>query len=330
MIPRKGQTKLLRWGQLELLRNSAPLERHSGFHTVTAVGRYLYVLGSCPLRTEQYTFISFHVFDLCQKQWSEVHLETGPRQRYGHSANLVDDKIYLFGGYQATYFKALHIYDLALNAWVEVRNSQSAPYRVLHTAHFAEEIRQIFVVCGMTELGVTSGLVYAYGIETKEWVECKAKGQPPIRSLHASCLVGNKIYLSGGCDVDRSADPRLLHVFDFSRGLQLCAWTSITMGGQLSSFAAGPALIYISQGRMLFLGGETWGNHPFFMSLYDLKSRSVETITVNRGANIRTSVNRPTPRRNFGVAHLNNRVLILGGYGASMNPIYELDITALC
>lgn len=321
----KDTAKVLSWRQLKL---SVRAGRISGFHSVTAAGRYLFVFGSHP--QENYTTICSHVFDRQDKKWSELTFAVGPCQRYGHSATLVDDKIYLFGGKSERYLNDLHAYDISLNAWTECDADPKPPANLVHTAHYAESIRTILTVCGRTNNNKSAGQVYAYGIDMKLWTECKAKGIAPARCFHSSCISGTKIYVNGGYSPQRVADPKVIHIFDFSQGLRQCAWSSIHMKGRLDRTVHGAALVYVSDKRLLLLGGHSgYGSaNDSFLYLYDLNSERILEIKP-KGDTIRTTLGGPSLRRNFGCARLQSKILVFGGFETSMDPMYELDISAL-
>lgn len=329
----ENTAKVLPWRKLELSVGTLQANHDCGFHSVTPVSRYIYVLGSVPLHRDQYQYISFYIFDLHERKWSEAHMESGPRQRYGHSATLVDDRIYLFGGYdEIDCLNDVHVYDVSMKTWTEREVSVNSPRLAAHAAHFVEGLSRIFVVGGIDDDIDCSEVVYAYGIEKNDWLQCKAKGEPPLRYLHASCVVGSKIFLCGGkADVGPS-DPKVVYVFDFSRGLHQCSWSSIALEGQLERPVEGAALVYVSQGRLLFFGELSVPNadESVFTSVYNLTTKKIDTIVPNGDGKIKTTTDGPLPRRNFGHVRLNNRILIFGGYDTRLNPIYELDISALC
>lgn len=326
--------KHLRWRRSYLHRSGTNLNRRLGFQSVTAAGRYLFVFGSYP--EAAYRKISTYVFDLCQKEWSEIVLEDAPCQRFGHTATLVDDKIYLVGGTHVGYLKDVHIYDIALNAWSEcVVEKEIFPHIYTHTAHFAERFGKILVVCGITTEFGYSGNVYALETEKTLWTQCKPKGQGPTCYFHASCIGSNKIYVTGGLAPNQTqATMESVYVFDFSYGLRQCAWSSIEVNGFPYRIHYGGAMVYLQQEKILYLGGESL--HPRqnfsalegFLYLYDLRANSVEMIR-ERGA-VTCSGHAPGKRRNFGLAQLHSKVLVFGGCDKEADPMFELDISPLC
>ena len=328
---RRKSIKVLPWRKLTLSEDSDPLDHVCGYHSVTPVGRYLYVLGSFPLRIDRYTHIALHRFDLYEKKWAEVRFHTGPKQRYGHTATLVDDKLYLFGGKKRGFSSDLYAYDLCLNAWTLCAVESKPPGHFVHTAHYSEELRTLFVLCGRTDYSKSSRRVYAYGMNTNQWVQCAAKGNAPQRRSHSSCKVGMKIFVSGGQMHRGEVDPKAMHVFDFSQGVHLCTWSTVAMEGQLNRPVHGGAMFYVSEGRFLVLGEHPgMGNkEPAFMGLYDLNKLSITAIRPEGSGKVQTTANCPKPRRKFGYVRLHNRILVFGGYQASMDPIYEVDISAL-
>lgn len=68
-------------------------------HTATLIGKSVYVVGGYEEDDTQY-LRSYLVLDSMSHTWETLHVydETEAEYFYDHSANLVDDKIFLLGG----------------------------------------------------------------------------------------------------------------------------------------------------------------------------------------------------------------------------------------
>lgn len=315
-----------------------PPVRTLGFHSVTVVGRYVYILGGAPL--DSLHTIRTYVFDLKLKEWRARVMHHGPSERYGHTTTLVDDKLMLFGGYitAEVFTNDLHIYDIPLDRWTQLNPPcPLPPVLFVPTAHYAEQVRKMFIVCGVIVGGRTySKDVFAINPDEQKWIKCKAKGKSPGRGFHASCLSNSKIYLIGGVSEDGELGGNVVHVFDFSRGLHACGWSEIRIQGMAARSSIGSSLVYFHGGRILHLGGKAFVSRQTqaknFLHWYDLNSKKVSLVPhcdTDTAETVTCSGFRPTERRNFGLIHLNDKLMIIGGYKLPASEVYELDISSL-
>lgn len=142
-------------------------------------------------------------------------------------------------------------------------------------------------------------------------------------------MARSKIFVNEGDDGDSAADPQVLHVFDFSLGLLECCWSTIAVQKlvEFKRFVKGAALVYKTEGRILFIGGNL-GPEKSYVTLYtyNLSAEKVESIVECKDENIKSTINTPIARRNFCFAHLPHRIWILGGDDIPAKTIYKLDI----
>lgn len=327
-----NERRVLKWRKFQASRSVLPRQREIGAQTVNVVGRYLYALGSYPFA--QYNRVCTYVYDRSLNEWTELSLPTAPPQRFGHVSVLVDDKLFLFGGAVLhTLSNKLYVLDLSLFTWTEWHLENKPPPLFTSTAHFIENLRKVLVVCGKLDGGLFSENVYALDPDEREWMKCSAKGRSPTCAFHASCIAFDKLYVIGGATAARNTDGTVVSVFDFSLGLQRSVWSTIDVDGETARSSIGSSLVYFGNGKILHLGGKRFSTGPTadrdFLHWYDLRSKTVCLVPYENQAELSCSGAGPTERRNFGFAHLHDKVMIFGGYLERVDQLYELDISPL-
>src|SRR5690606_22594185 len=123
---------------------------------------------------------------------------------FGSKAVLVGSKIYYYGGGANTTgatVNTLHYYDISSNTWTALTSGPRA--RVMHTAHYYNG--KIYVVGGSSSVDVPRyGLpqVDEYDVATNTWMTIPTSGDVLAYSHITSLLIGSKLYVIGGYDVD--------------------------------------------------------------------------------------------------------------------------------
>lgn len=328
-----NEQAVLRWKKLEVPTLIRGVNREIGFQTVTAVGHYLFVHGSFRLDYEK---LSTYVFNLQLTKWTELTYKNAPSQRFGHVAALVDDKLLIFGGYRVdgSYGNDLYENDLSLRTWSKLNPTSPPPRLFTSSAHYHEQWRKLFVVCGKTQANNLSDKVYALDPYGLGWTACIAKGQAPQCGFHGSCMSTDKIFIIGGVSRTSELSGNEVHVFDFSRGLQQCVWSRVEVEGETARNNIGCSLLYFHPGRILHFGGKQFNTGPTgdreFLHWYDLEKGTVDLVPYFRQASVSCTGPGPTERRNFGFVRLFDKVIVFGGYQERADPLYILNISALC
>ena len=118
-----------------------------------------------------------------------------------HIADLVNDKIYYFGG-DGT--EALVEYDTVLERARKVETLNEGPSRTTFmTSVFATWRNEIITFGGYSpRLESRTNDTHAYNVVSKSWRKLEMKGRlPKARNGHSSILHGTKMYIYGGYDV---------------------------------------------------------------------------------------------------------------------------------
>jgi hypothetical protein len=244
-----------------------PTEREG--HTATMVGALMYIYGG----SSQLGYLDdVFVLDtaVAQGAGEEVAMAWGrpdiasasltapsPLGREGHTATLVDARIFYFGGYTERGFtNELLVLDTVTMAWQKPHvGTLKPPGREGHSATLYDG--RIYVWGGFTDGGCLQDL-WILDTETLAWEVGTAMGvAPSAREDHAAIVRGNEMLLLGGCNFGKRTCFNDLHVLDLdkmiwrdehvaSAGPELAPRESLTLtevGGDMYAFGG----CYLSQ-----------------------------------------------------------------------------------
>lgn len=312
--------KVWRWKPVETggLRPS-PREGH----TAVAVEEYLVVFGGCFLDRE--CFSDVRVLDTVEDRWlAPVVSGVGPTPREGHTATLVADNIYVFGGSsEQGYMNDLYVLAVGEQsageqmrmAWGTVDVSGRAPPpREGHSATAVNE--RIFVFGGFTEEGYSNEL-YVLNVELMAWEKPPVAGTAPSgREGHAATLFKDRIivfggFMDGGCLND-------VAVLD----TRTQTWVRPEVSGapprprqDMSAVRRGHTILYT--------GGCNFARQECYADSFvlDLRARQWREASFLKDGNL-------APREDHTVTLVRDRVLLFGGCflaQACFDDVLELD-----
>ncbi len=205
-------TLTLRWARLPTPTSSScvPFQRYG--HTVAAYEpeKAIYLFGG---RNDDSLCNVLYRFDTRTRTWS-VPAVTGqvPYARDGHSACIINHEMYIFGGYEETFYRfGLDVYKLDLKTmkWSFCECSGDPPsFRDFHTATAIDD-RYMYVFGGRSDTSggymqteyYTNKLNYL-DTSTMTWCSPKVKNQPSTipegRRSHSAVNVNEKLLIFGG------------------------------------------------------------------------------------------------------------------------------------
>lgn len=185
LVPRKG---------VDLESDDVPFQRYG--HTAVAYQHCALVWGG---RNDEEICSVLYQFDTQTLRWSSPKTHgCGPGPRDGHSACVVGDKMYVFGGFEnylVEFSHDLHCLDLKTMTWTFVLTSGNPPsYRDFHTATPIGD--RIYVWGGRGDVHspyhsqyeiYDSEIVYM-DLKSRTWHTPKTTGSVPIgRRSHSAC-----------------------------------------------------------------------------------------------------------------------------------------------
>jgi N-acetylneuraminic acid mutarotase len=208
---------------------------------------------------------SLYIFNTETKEWRhpEVRGEV-PAGRNGHTATLVDHKMYVLGGWLGTGpFAASDMHSLNLDTleWsVETTYGNSPGPCNMHSADLIG--RDIYIFRGGDGRDYLNDL-HSFNVDSKTWRYLDGEGEcPPPRANHSSATYKSCLYIFGGWD----GSKRLNDLFVLDTGdthttylshpfaIDKLAWTEIKVEGITPSPRAGMKLCTL-QDKLYLFGG---------------------------------------------------------------------------
>ncbi|KHN78943.1 Kelch domain-containing protein 3 [Toxocara canis] len=183
-----------------------PYQRYG--HTVVAYKGKAYLWGG--RNDEHGASAQMHIFDPETCSWSLVERNGPcPPARDGHSAVVVDDTMYVFGGFEEEsqrFSRETYAFDLQTHQWSEIRTTGVAPqWRDFHTACAINN--KMYVFGGRSDqLGQFHSSRDLYcdrlkvlDLKTTQWYEPNVTGDRPSgRRSHSAWTHNGRMYIFGG------------------------------------------------------------------------------------------------------------------------------------
>eukprot|EP01123_Difflugia_compressa_P010709 TRINITY_DN3994_c0_g1_i1.p1 TRINITY_DN3994_c0_g1~~TRINITY_DN3994_c0_g1_i1.p1 ORF type:complete len:633 (+),score=148.45 TRINITY_DN3994_c0_g1_i1:128-2026(+) len=258
-----------RGGKFSKLRVRGDIPPVRERHSASLIGKRIYIFGGYCRGAELY-YNTLYVFESETLTWTKIEPRgIPPERRCGHSASVVDGKIWIFGGRTKVkkgglfdsegagvmYKNDLHCYDPTTNEWYRYEPRGIGPSgRALHTATVVG--RKIYIFGGANSTGHrndTSGFcdLYELDIDTMCWTECETHNTPPSPCYgHSATYIGdNNILYFGGKGYQVLRD---IHVLD-TRSME---WKQYAYAGNPLSCRWGHTAT-LHDTRVLLYGGRS-------------------------------------------------------------------------
>ncbi|KAI1240455.1 hypothetical protein IHE44_0008878, partial [Lamprotornis superbus] len=181
-------------------------------HAAVAVGHKVYSFGGYCSGEDYETLrqIDVHIFNAVSLRWiklppvwtnSRDHVREVPYMRYGHSAVLIDDTVYIWGGRNDTEgaCNVLYAFDVNTHKWFTPKVSGMVPgARDGHSACVLA--KSMFIFGGYEQLAdCFSNDIHKLDTTNMMWTLISAKGTPARwRDFHSATIIGTKMYVFGG------------------------------------------------------------------------------------------------------------------------------------
>lgn len=196
-----------RWKPLTIPNDeSTPFQRYG--HTVVAFGRYVYLWGG---RNDEFACKILFRFDTKTLRWDTPQVNGSiPGARDGHSAVVIRNKMFIFGGYEeevGLFSQDVHSLDLTTLTWAAVPATGIAPtFRDFHTATVYLD-RYMFIFGGRgdehgpvhTRAETYCNVLVGLDVERQEWFRPTTTGCVPSgRRSHSAFMHNGYMFIFGG------------------------------------------------------------------------------------------------------------------------------------
>uniref|UniRef100_A0A1B6KC59 Kelch domain-containing protein 3 n=1 Tax=Graphocephala atropunctata TaxID=36148 RepID=A0A1B6KC59_9HEMI len=202
-------------------KQEAPYLRYG--HTAVAHGTKAYIWGG---RNDESACNKLYCFDTERSEWSCVPTNgTTPGARDGHSACVIDNHMYIFGGFEDDedrFSQDVYMLNLASFCWSYVCTKGEPPsYRDFHSATAVDQ--RMFVFGGRGDQSAPqhsqmelycNNIVYL-DVRTRTWHTPLTSGEVPVgRRSHSAVVYNGYIYIFGGYNSVRGSHFNDLHRFN--------------------------------------------------------------------------------------------------------------------
>lgn len=187
-------------------------------HSACLVGARLYIYGGYHATHVQNKSDTFF-FDCSDESYRMIQVRIQgdfiPEPRNGHTANVVDDKLFVFGGWgRNMVLSGVYYLDLVRCEWFEpVITGNRHSMLNMHVSEYVDHLGEI--ICfgggdGQTFLNAATAL----DVRSLRWKKLKPTGKhPEPRANASSCMHGFTMYVFGGWNRrSRLNDIHLLHM----------------------------------------------------------------------------------------------------------------------
>lgn len=180
-------------------------------HAAAAVGHKIYSFGGYCTggNSREYTSMDVHVLNTTTFRWTRHPVsdlpyfeydDILPYKRYGHTAVLYKDKIYIWGGRNDHASCAvLFCFDTVCCCWTAPRVTGDVP--LARDGHAACVWKNYMFIFGGYEedTDMFAHDVYALDLDKMHWsfIHTASDG-PPVRDFHTAVCIEDKMYLFGG------------------------------------------------------------------------------------------------------------------------------------
>ena len=236
-------TLTLRWRSLPVIGKNDPEADRVPFrrygHTVVEYLGKVYLWGG---RNDKRACNILYCFDVKSHSWSRPAVSGQiPAARDGHSAAILSDGMYIFGGFEEesqTFSCELHRLDLMTFIWtlVKVTTNGSPPkYLDFHTCTALGDCLYVFGgrgdVAGATHTGqgVYDNTMRVFNSVSNQWTSSKSEGDVPLgRRSHSAFERNGHVYIFGGYNAIEKQHFNDLHQYNPAHK----RWKKLTPSGE--------------------------------------------------------------------------------------------------
>jgi N-acetylneuraminic acid mutarotase len=251
-------------------------------------------------------FTLLMVAQICLAQGSWTQIGDMPENRYGHTANELNGKIYIVGGANtetSIYPRTALVYDTSSTIWTHIplRNNR------IRAAHNSCVVGGRLYVIGGNDSSRTISTMDMFDPDLGQWVS--KDSMTTDRGLAACASIGGRIYVMGGMQfIGASYDYAgmgTVEVYDTNTG----TWTQLA---DMPTKRWGHSAVAVN-GKIYVFGGRTSAQYYSSVEVYDPQTNAWTTRSTM-----------PTFRYCLTACLLNNDIYAIGGWAHSgTGPLYD-------
>ena len=324
-----------KWKEVE---PDAPVQligRRRAEHSVTLVGSEIFVFGGISV-TKYVQTIAIYAFNVVLKRWRRIPLPGvvagfSKFSLASHTATLVRDCIIFIGGIIGIVgnvrSKFVFRYDLVLSKFTEVE-TYGTPKQlrvVYHSADALPESDDIIVFSGDMGGGPSNNHpLHIFNAVTMTWIKQTWTGKVPVtRSLHATCMVGHRLYIFGGF-TRRLEVLNDMHILDCSTRVPM--FTELRLDWAPSG-RYGTVLVQIQNMLFLFGGKSSATQHTIEFNTDELLGFNLADQSWTEIPSWRVG-KRPSRRSNHKAVALKDKMLVFGGTNVRLTKMLQITVRA--
>eukprot|EP01113_Clastostelium_recurvatum_P039362 TRINITY_DN59_c0_g1_i2.p1 TRINITY_DN59_c0_g1~~TRINITY_DN59_c0_g1_i2.p1 ORF type:complete len:455 (-),score=65.73 TRINITY_DN59_c0_g1_i2:86-1450(-) len=295
---------MAKWSSIGVKGPIIPVERHG--HTVCAYENKMILFGGTPDGSSGLNDV--YIYDPDLNQWSMPEVKgTLPHGRYRHSALVVKNRMYIFGGYRGKCLDDLNVLDLLTMTWTQPEVKGTPPSA--RSSHSTVAYGSSLVLFGGSGHKY-SNEVFKFDTDTYTWHKEAACGTAPSeRWCHTAYALGKNMYVFGGSN-DKRKDN---HVYILN--METMTWTMPNTAGPSPSPRQLHSVCGVGECMFIFGG---WVLHQELNDLHVFNTRTNTWSRPNMDGKA------PSFRQLHSSCTINGCMAVFGGYSKykRMNDIH--------
>ena len=244
-----------------------------------------------------------------------------------HTAVLVEDKLFIFGGLDLyTFTNDILAFDLILYKW-EVQNCiGKRPHATAgHSCCYLQKRCSLLVYAA--KLAGSLGSLFEYLLRTKQWRPVPTRGEEPSpRWKQASAFHNRRWFIYGGSRIElQCAMPRDLYILDTRQSIPV--WSKISLPHSIPVNLQGPMTFFRNQ--LIFYRADkptleqVWSYDPTVKTA----SQFLPDKELEQGAAVNTIQGEfPSKRSAYMMLSNQKQVFVFGGTPAKLGNMHFLEL----
>ncbi|XP_071056826.1 kelch domain-containing protein 3 [Onthophagus taurus] len=293
-------------------------------HAAVAVGHKIYTFGGYCTgeNSRKYSSMDVHVLNTTTFRWTKhpvsdlPYFENDdilPYKRYGHTAVLYKEKIYIWGGRNdAASCSVLFQFDPVWHCWTAPRTTGDLP--PARDGHSACVWKNRMYIFGGYEDGIDAfaRTTYMLDLEKMVWTGIYVKGvEPSNRDFHSAVCINDKMYVFGGrgTEMDGFSSNIVVDVYCndiWYLDLRTHEWVKPVVPGQ-KAIGRRSHSAFVYNNKMYIFGGYNAVELVHFNDLHEFDP------STNTWREIKAHGQPPCSRRRQACVLVENRLFLFGG-----------------